>query len=79
MSLGAKLVCYNIVTWLNIRIQWEAVTFGRLAKRMDLGHTRHSKPWKAMGGWHTFPEMGAVPEPMLLTDHYGIVNKSQSL
>lgn len=24
------------------------VTFGRLAKRVDLGHTGYSKPWKAM-------------------------------
>lgn len=26
------------------------VTFGTLAKGMDLGHTGHSKPWKAMVG-----------------------------
>lgn len=55
------------------------VTFGRLAQRMDLGHTVHLKPWKAMIGGHTFPEMGVVPEPVLLTDHHSIISKSQPL
>lgn len=32
-----------------------------------------------MIGGHMFPEMGAVPEPVLLTDHHRIISKSQPL
>lgn len=40
---------------------WEASL-----QRMDLGHTVHSKPLEGKVGWHTFPEMEAVPEPVVL-------------
>lgn len=32
-----------------------------------------------MIGGHMVPEMGAVPEPVLLTDHDRIISKSQPL
>lgn len=59
LSLGAKPICYNTVTWLSIRIQRQ-VTLGRLPKRMDLGHTGHSKPWKAVVGWLTFRDGSSI-------------------
>lgn len=46
---------------------------------MELGHTVHLKPWKAMRVGHPFPEMGVVPEPVLLTDRHSIISKSQPL
>lgn len=52
---------------------------GRLAKRVDLGHTGYSKPWKAMVGLTPTPRNRAVPETMLLTDHHDIIRKSQVL
>lgn len=37
-----------------------------LAKRMDLEHrNKYSGPQEEMIGWHTFPEMGALPEAVL--------------